>query len=112
MNATTGSYAIAFGLPLNEAVRQLEASALTLRNASDKVAASSKDSFGQRLRSAVQARLRPRVVAANTPQAEEESFGEKLRRAVKQKSPRKQHEQQAARDSKRYPKPRQRTLSE
>jgi hypothetical protein len=112
MKPTTGSYAIAFGAPLSEAIRELERSAESLTNASEKVIAGPTTTFGEQIKKAVKARMRPRF-GANTPTADEESFGQKVKRAAEQKAgTKKQHAEQVARDSKRYPKPRKRTLSE
>jgi aspartate aminotransferase-like enzyme len=101
MNSPTTSYGLAFCLPLSQAIAQLEASALLLRNASEKVAASNTESFGQRIKKAVKAKMRPRVFA-NAPESNEETFGERVKRAVKEKSPRRQHAEQAEADRNRY----------
>jgi hypothetical protein len=86
MNISSGSYAIAFGLPLNEAIRKLEASANDLERSSEKVSAErSQSSFGQRIKRAVQAKL-PHRDTGNTAKAERESFGRKIANAARAKA--------------------------
>ena len=84
MNQPSSSYAIAFGLPINEAIRQLEQTAKEMTDASGNAPAK-PDSFGQRIAKAVKAKM-PARHASNTPTDEpDESFGRKLANAVKDK---------------------------
>jgi hypothetical protein len=94
-------------------VARVLASAEALNRAVEQTVSRSDD-FGERLKEAVQAKLRQRHAARrNTPTAEEESFGQKLKRAIQRKanSPAK-HKERAERERNRYPQPRQRTKGE
>jgi hypothetical protein len=75
----TTSYAMAFGMPLNEAIARLEASAAELRASAEKVTAQrNESSFGQLIAQAVKRRTRKK---GNT-EGEPESFGSKIKAAV------------------------------
>jgi hypothetical protein len=81
---TTTSHALAFGIPLNEAIARLEASAAELRASAAKVHSKS-EGFGQRIAAAVKRRMRPRS-GAIAQVASQETFGAKLARVTKAKA--------------------------
>jgi hypothetical protein len=109
---------LAFGLPIDEAVRRALSCAQSLSAAAEKAPA--RETFGQRLAQTVRRRVasggQPRTAifasAAVAPKAEEESFAERLKKEVEKRSGRKRNEEQAERERNRYPKQRQPTKGE
>jgi len=91
-------FGLAFGLPIDTAVEQLNATARQLDAARAK-APSRDDSFGQRIKNAVQRRMSH----SHSPQAEgEQTFGQKVKQAIERRSGRTQHERQADAERNRY----------
>jgi len=83
--------------------------------ATDKIAAEREQmNFGQHIAAAVKRRLAPQAASRTAVLAEGDSFGERLRKAVEKKSGQKQHKEQAERERDRYRhlQPRKRTKGE
>src|SRR5262249_38947961 len=93
MTTTKLSYAgraVAFGLPMNDAIERMLQSARELNESGEKIATEHeqyrKSGFGQRIAVAVQSKVQPRtaVVASGAvaPIAEAEGFGHRIGQAV------------------------------
>ena len=104
----TAPFGTAFGVPTDEAVERILASARELSAAAEKTPKG--EGFGQRLMKAVQARvgstMRPRIgVLANAavaPKAEDESFAERFKRLCEEKAGVKRRKEQTERERSRY----------
>jgi len=95
---TKQGFGLAFGLPIETAVEQLHATARELEAAAEKVSARG-ESFGQRIKAAVQRRLS----CSHGPRADGgESFGQKVKQAVERRSGRTQHARQTDAERSRY----------
>jgi len=100
MTKLTG-FGLAFGMPIDVAVERLYASARELSAAAEKAPGRS-ETFGERIKNAVQRRMSASSHAQ--PRADgDESFGENVKKAVEKKSGRSQHKKQAEAERNRYP---------
>ena len=119
----TTPFATAFGMPIDDAIERLNATARELTAGAEKTP--SQD-FGPRLADAVRRKQSPRFSAAavfaaaprrnndddedndDEKDAENQSFGERLRRAVERRGRRtqKRHQKFVERERKRYQQPR------
>jgi vacuolar-type H+-ATPase subunit E/Vma4 len=97
------------GESLEEMNRRVEQMTQDVNRALEKAPSRNQgETFGDRLKKAVQRRLNGRGVQASASNDDGESFAEKLRKAVKKRSPAKQHEERVKRARERYRKPTQR----
>jgi hypothetical protein len=126
---TTG-FGMAMGLPINQAIDRIFASARELNAAAERT--SEGQSFGQRLAQAVRRKQSPCVFAAaprkndddddengdKDKDADNESFGKRIKKAIERKSralkTQQQHKEQQERERSRYqqPQPRKHTKSD
>jgi hypothetical protein len=99
---TTGT---AFGLPINDAIERIHASALELRAAAEKVRPGSED-FGLELVRATRAKLASRSGRAVIAENSESDFGEQIKQAVERKlsslPSQKRHKERVERARERY----------
>ena len=96
---TTTGFRMAMGLPIDQAIDRIVASARELDAAAEKT--SQPQSFGQKIAQAFKAKLakqQPRTTA----DAHNESFGEQIKKAVEKKSGAKRHKEYAKRERDRY----------
>jgi hypothetical protein len=101
---------MAFGMPINDAIERLNASARELDASAEKALPS--QSFGQKVALAVKRKValgvtrpRPAVFASATAvsaSSADKDFAKRLREAAEKKSGAKRHEEQAERERERY----------
>ena len=86
MNTPTTHIAMAFGLPLNDAIARLKAAASEVNASCEKAAVSKTDDFGAKISEAIKRKLRSRQPMSVGAAADgDEGFADKLTKAVQRK---------------------------
>jgi hypothetical protein len=102
-----------FGLPIDEAVRRMQESARELDRAGEKIAAErERMNFGSHIAQAVKRKITAQAQSRTAIRAEGDSFGEKLKRAVEKKRRQREQQSEKERSRYRHLKPRPRRKSE
>ena len=105
---------MAFGLPIDDAIARLNASARELSASAEK-AAGHGESFGSQIAQAVKVRLASGTRSRSAVSASsdgDEGFAQRLKEAAEKKSGAKRHKEYAERERDRYEEQRKRAIGE